>query len=330
MHEARHRTGTSRWLIRPRALAALAVASAGLAAAVYLPGRNDVAVASEELGVFADDFGGDRGDRLDPAKWLLDGDRRHGRQDGDGHLVVDRLMSTRTAFDQPHGHAEARIKVRRAAGPWRAFGVVDGYGRVLRGKVRTLDRRADPTSGDDFHTYAIDWSPTEIVWSVDGRPNLRLEPDEPGLPIALVLNLATDGRRPGRMVIDFVRVTAGAKPMPIPGAPSATPTSAVPTSAAPTSAAPTSATPTSAAPTTATPTSAAPTGTTPSPRPTSPRPTSPKPTSTAAKPKPWKAFTDYKAGDRVTYGGATYQVKEAHTALPGWEPPALPNLFKKL
>jgi hypothetical protein len=32
----------------------------------------------------------------------------------------------------------------------------------------------------------------------------------------------------------------------------------------------------------------------------------------------------------VTYEGVTYQVKETHTSLPGWEPPALPSLFKKV
>ena len=48
---------------------------------------------------------------------------------------------------------------------------------------------------------------------------LKLTPEEPGLPIALVLNLATDGRRPARMVVDFVEVTAGEKPMPVPTRP---------------------------------------------------------------------------------------------------------------
>ncbi|MEU8814409.1 carbohydrate-binding protein [Actinoplanes sp. NPDC048796] len=308
MGEARHRTVTSRWPIRPRAVAALAVAVVGLAAAIYLPGRNDVADASERRSSFADDFGGER---LDAAKWLIDGDPWENGRQRDGELVVDRLISTRKAFAQPFGHAEARIKVDREAGPWRAFGVVDKYGRVLRGSIDVLDKDADPTSGDDFHTYVIDWSPTAIVWSVDGRPALRLVPDEPGLPIALVLNLATDGRRPGRMAVDFVKVTASAKPLPTPSVPSSSPTSAAPTSPAPTSPAPTSPAPTSAAP-------------------TSPAPTSPAPTSSAPSAPAWKSFTDYVAGDLVTYKGVTYRVKEAHTSLPGWEPTALPALFEKV
>jgi hypothetical protein len=51
---------------------------------------------------------------------------------------------------------------------------------------------------------------------------------------------------------------------------------------------------------------------------------------TVVPPAPWKAFTTYKAGDRVTYKGATYAAKEQHTALPGWQPGLVPALFQKL
>jgi chitin-binding protein len=32
-------------------------------------------------------------------------------------------------------------------------------------------------------------------------------------------------------------------------------------------------------------------------------------------------------GDRVTYSGATYQCRQAHTALTGWEPPYVAALW---
>jgi hypothetical protein len=175
----------------------------------------------------------------------------------------------------PFGHAEARIKVSREVGVWRAFGVVDKYGRVLRGKVEQLNKGADPTDGDDFHTYTIDWSPSAILWSVDGVPSLRQTPQERGLPLAIVLNLATDGHRPVRMSVDFVHVTAGAK------APVSTPSASPSSSASPQAAA-------------------------------------------------WKTYTNYHAGDLVTFGGATYRVKEDHTALPAWTPKAVPDLFEKV
>jgi hypothetical protein len=44
----------------------------------------------------------------------------------------------------------------------------------------------------------------------------------------------------------------------------------------------------------------------------------------------WKEFEDFTAGQIVTYEGVKYEVLEAHTALPGWTPTALPALFKKV
>jgi len=76
--------------------------------------------------------------------------------------------------------------------------------------------------------------------------------------------------------------------------------------------------------------SSAPT-TTPTTAPTTTAPTTPPPpTSAPPKAAAWKAYTKYKVGDLVTYEGVTYRVKEAHTALPGWEPTALPDLFAKV
>lgn len=71
-------------------------------------------------------------------------------------------------------------------------------------------------------------------------------------------------------------------------------------------------------------------GTTPTPTPTpTVAPTTPAPTPTAT-PQPggtWSAGTAYAVGDRVTYAGLTYQCRQAHTALTGWEPPNVPALW---
>jgi hypothetical protein len=270
---------------------AFAVAGVGLAAAIWLPTRNDVASAAEQPAAFADEFTGPRGTALDAGKWVVTRRARDAALDGDGHLTVSRLLISKVAFGQPYGHAEASIKVRRAAGPWRAFAVLDPTGRVLAGKFDTLDTAVDPTTGDAFHTYAVDWAPESIVWSVDGRPSLRLTPKVAARPLFVVLNLATDGTSPAPMLVDFVRVTTGVAPT---ASPSATPT---------------------VAPTTAKPTVA---------------PTTVKPTVAPAPAPAWKAYTKYAIGDLVSYKGVTYKVKEAHTSLPGWEPTALPNLFAKV
>jgi hypothetical protein len=280
-------------------MAALAIAAAGLAASIWLPGRNDAANASVAHPAFADEFNGPQGAVLDLTRWSLDGDPGNAVQDGDGNLVVTRLLRTKQAFGQKFGHAEARIEAGRASGAWRAFSILDRYGRVIPGRLQTLRGGIDPTDGDAFHTYAIDWSPKAIVWSVDGHPSLRLLPENAPDGIVLVLNLATDGRSPARMIVDFVHVSifgrGGSVPtpsFPSPSSPSSSPSSASPSPSVSASPSPTA---------------------------------SKKPAAS-----PWKPFTNYAAGDLVTYEGATYKVLEAHTSLPGWEPTALPNLFQKV
>ena len=332
-HEARHRTGKpSAWWIRPRAAALLAVATAGLAVAVWLPGRGDVASADVHgwdsaarfgRAAFQDDF---NESSLDLRKWALlrddGGPADGGAQIQGGELQLDRLMRSRKSFTDAFGHAEARIKVRRENGVWRAFAVLDETGRVPLGTIDTIDGGIDPTSGRNFHTYAIDWSPQTVVWSVDGRPSLRLQRSRPGGPLTLVLNLATDGRSATTMTVDFVRVftspagppTAGPS-FPGPSFPAPSDSASPPDFPVPSDSASPSDSPSPSSP-------ASPSD----PATSSPAPT-PTPTVTVAA---WAPFVAYKVGDLVTYKGKTYRVLEAHTSLPGWEPTKLPNLFAKV
>ncbi|OUC88853.1 carbohydrate-binding protein, partial [Streptosporangium minutum] len=64
---------------------------------------------------------------------------------------------------------------------------------------------------------------------------------------------------------------------------------------------------------------------TPTPTPT-PTPTS-SPTQGPAG--PWAAGTAYAAGAQAIYNGVTYQCLQQHTALPGWEPPYVPALWRR-
>jgi hexosaminidase len=73
----------------------------------------------------------------------------------------------------------------------------------------------------------------------------------------------------------------------------------------------------SAPPTTAPPTTPPPTTTAP--------PTTTPPTGTT-----WQPGTAYQIGSRVTYGGVTYQCRQAHTAQVGWEPPNTPALWLRV
>ncbi len=68
--------------------------------------------------------------------------------------------------------------------------------------------------------------------------------------------------------------------------------------------------------------------------PTTPPTTAPTtPPSTAPTTTPpqgggtWAPGTSYSLGQRVTYNGRAYTVRQAHTSLPGWEPPNVPALW---
>ncbi|MEU6074359.1 lytic polysaccharide monooxygenase [Micromonospora sp. NPDC047074] len=70
---------------------------------------------------------------------------------------------------------------------------------------------------------------------------------------------------------------------------------------------------------------------TPSPTPPAPTPTpSASPTNPPAPGGTWTTGRAYQVGDQVTYGGLTYRCRQAHTAIPGWEPPNVPALWSQV
>jgi chitin-binding protein len=88
--------------------------------------------------------------------------------------------------------------------------------------------------------------------------------------------------------------------------------------------------------TTPPPTTAPPVTKPPTTAPTTPpttRPTTAPPTTTAPTTTPpaaggtWAPNTAYRLGERVTYSGVAYTVRQAHTSLTGWEPPNVPALW---
>ncbi|QXJ19759.1 lytic polysaccharide monooxygenase [Actinomadura graeca] len=60
--------------------------------------------------------------------------------------------------------------------------------------------------------------------------------------------------------------------------------------------------------------------------PTAP-PASPPPTTPPAS-GTWTTGTAYSAGDKVTYGGVTYECLQPHTAISGWEPASTAALWR--
>lgn len=156
-----------------------------------------------------------------------------------------------------YGRIEARIKIPYGQGLWPAFWMLgndlpnvgwpeSGEIDIMENIGREPDRIHGTVHGpgysggsgigrgvslpdggrfaDDFHVFAIDWSPVRIVWTLDGVPYSTVTPaDLPrgarwvfDHPFFLILNVAVGGHWPGdpddtttfpqEMAIDYVRV----------------------------------------------------------------------------------------------------------------------------
>ncbi|GAA0400962.1 ricin-type beta-trefoil lectin domain protein [Streptomyces luteireticuli] len=171
-------------------------------------------------------------------------------------------LNTAGRYTAQYGRAEARMKIPAGQGMWPAFwmlgndigsnpwpnsgeldvmenvgfepGTVHGslHGPGYSGGSSITGTYTLPGGqklSDDFHTYAVDWAPDSITWSIDGTVYQRRTPADLGgkpwvfnKPFFLILNLAVGGNWPGspngatqfpaRMVVDHVRVTTSNGP----------------------------------------------------------------------------------------------------------------------
>jgi beta-glucanase (GH16 family) len=141
-------------------------------------------------------------------------------------------------FTFTYGYAEARVKIPKGKGLWPAFWLLPAdYGYPP--EIDILEARGSNTNranfnvhlpgvntgsgfdGPDFsagyHTFAVDWQPTVLVFYVDGIERWRYTgPGIPNEPMYLVLNLAVGGiydgapdastPLPGYFDVDYARV----------------------------------------------------------------------------------------------------------------------------
>ena len=166
-------------------------------------------------------------------------------------------ITTAGTVEVAYGRIEARLKIPTGQGLWPAFwtlgndfaevgwpdsgeiDIMENVGRepgIVHGTIHgpgysggnAIGRPTSLPDGaafaDDFHVYAVDWSPETITWSVDGVPYSTVTAaDLPrdarwvyDHPFFLILNVAVGGNWPGypdattsfpqEMVIDYVRV----------------------------------------------------------------------------------------------------------------------------
>ncbi|MFR0357459.1 lectin [Streptomyces sediminimaris] len=165
-------------------------------------------------------------------------------------------LNTAGKFNAQYGHVEARMKIPRGQGMWPAFwmlgtpvnwpdsgeidvmenvgyepstvhGTIHGPGYSGSGGIGApYTLPGGQAFADAFHTFAVDWAPDSLTWSVDGHVYQHRTPADLGgktwvfnKPFFLILNLAVGGYWPGdpdnttsfpqQLVVDSVSVTTG-------------------------------------------------------------------------------------------------------------------------
>ena len=158
------------------------------------------------------------------------------RSDGAGGYTSARMLTSGT-FTQAFGHFEARMKIPRGQGIWPAFwmlgedigsvgwpncgeiDIMENIGRepgTVHGSLHgpgysggnpitgTYSLPGGAAFADDFHTFAVDWSPQAVSWSVDGTVYQTKTPADAGgnhwafdHPFFIIVNVAVGGNWPG-------------------------------------------------------------------------------------------------------------------------------------
>ncbi|MBX2823711.1 MAG: family 16 glycosylhydrolase [Gammaproteobacteria bacterium] len=167
------------------------------------------------------------------------------RDRANGKPYLSGVMTSYDAFQFTYGYAEARLRAPTGKGNFAAFWLLNAKYVELEPEIDitellgenpyvvhhtyhyydandtlvsspTYDTWVDDFSRE-FHTYAVRWSPGEIVWYVDGRETQRLAHDKvSSQPMYVLFNLAIDGDWPqspdantvfpSSLEIDYVRV----------------------------------------------------------------------------------------------------------------------------
>ena len=142
-----------------------------------------------------------------------------------GHEYCSGLISSQASFVQEYGYFEIRARVPAGEGLWPAFWLLPAreewppeidvfeilghrpdkvymtvHYRDAEGAHRYIAHRFyGPDFSQGYHTFAVAWDPTGIVWYVDGVERHRVEQAEaiPSGPFYVIANLAVGGPWPG-------------------------------------------------------------------------------------------------------------------------------------
>ena len=173
-----------------------------------------------------------------------------------GNAYSSARLTTKGLFARAYGRFEARMRLAKGRGLWPAFWImgddVDAVGWPSCGEMDIVEEKGGvpgniagsvhgpqsgaaidvpatryfdlPSGADaDFHVYAVEWDPDDIVFLVDDTPYFQITPARRPKwvydhPFFILVNLAVGGLFPGppdattmlpqSIAIDYVRVSA--------------------------------------------------------------------------------------------------------------------------
>lgn len=128
------------------------------------------------------------------------------------------VITTQPSFSQTYGYFEMRAKLPRGKGLWPAFwllpldqswppeiDVMESIGDPSQVYVTTHSKTTkvpgfEPkVAPDEFHTFAVSWDVSDVIWYIDGKEVGRhATPADMHKPMFMLANLAVGGNWPGR------------------------------------------------------------------------------------------------------------------------------------
>jgi beta-glucanase (GH16 family) len=135
-----------------------------------------------------------------------------------GFKFTSGMITSYASFTTKYGYFEVRAKVPKGQGLWPTFWLApkdltwppEIDIAETQGAITTVDHMSNhymtargpkqmhyewhgPDLALGFHTYGLEWTPTAIVWYVDGLERFRTITNIPVKPMYMILNLAVGG-----------------------------------------------------------------------------------------------------------------------------------------
>ena len=113
-------------------------------------------------------------------------------------------------IDLTEGYGSHPDRIQSTLHPWhngvepRFYCAIVDLGHGFASSTGPCENRSSevPSSSaglaDTFHTYAVDWQPNSITWSLDGTPYYTLTQDIPNEPMIIVIDLALSAAHDGQ------------------------------------------------------------------------------------------------------------------------------------